>query len=94
MFGDAHVLEQAARGALRAQPRQDAELKTADDCALTVFRDHELDVRVAIDRLEGLEIGLRQWIFETLSRTAERIVRQHRNNDADIITARATNGDL
>ena len=49
---------------------------------------------VAIDRLEGLEIGLRQWIFETLSRTAERIVRQHRNNDADIITARATNGDL
>jgi hypothetical protein len=63
-------------------------------CALTVFRDHELDVRVAIDRLEGLEIGLRQWIFETLSRTAERIVRQHRNNDADIITARATNGDL
>ena len=31
--GDAHVLDQPARGALRAQARQNAELQAADDVA-------------------------------------------------------------
>ena len=46
-----------ARGALRAQPRQDAQLQAADDSALAVFGDHELDIRIALQRLECLEIG-------------------------------------
>ena len=33
-------------------------------------------------------------VLETLSAAAERIVRQHRNNHAGILAARATNGDL
>ncbi len=33
MRGDANVLDQAARGALRAQSRQDAELQAADNRA-------------------------------------------------------------
>ena len=91
--GDAHVLDQAARGALRAQSRQDAELQAADDCALAVFRDHELDVRIALDRLERLEIGWRQRILDPLARAAERIVRQHRHDGADVIAAGAADGD-
>src|SRR6266478_7872199 len=38
MGGDANILDQAARGALRAQPRQDAELQAADDGACTILR--------------------------------------------------------
>ena len=55
MAGDADILEQAARGALRTQPRQDAELQAADHGALAVLGDHELDVRVAVDPLERLK---------------------------------------
>ena len=39
--GDANVLDQAARGALRAQSRQDAELQAADHGAVTIFGDGE-----------------------------------------------------
>src|SRR5713226_5435645 len=56
MAGDANVLDQAARGALRAQSRQDAELQAADDGAVIVFRDHELDVLIAIDPFERPKI--------------------------------------
>src|SRR3979490_2599818 len=62
MSGDADVLDQAARGALRAQSRQDAQLQAADDSALAVLGDHELDVRIALQRLERPVIGLRQRI--------------------------------
>ena len=49
MSGDADILDQAARGALRTQPRQDAELQAADHRALAVLGDHELDIRIAVD---------------------------------------------
>ena len=51
--GDADILDQAARGALRAQPRQDAELQAADDGALAVLGDDELNVRVALRRVSN-----------------------------------------
>src|SRR6266480_6463680 len=44
MRGDANILDQAARGALRTQSRQDAELQAADNGAAFIFRDHELDM--------------------------------------------------
>src|SRR6476469_9422480 len=50
--GDAHVLDQAARGALRAQARHDAELQAADDFAVSVLGNHELEAFVAIDLFE------------------------------------------
>src|SRR5260370_39129313 len=87
--GDANVLDQRARGALRTQSRQDAELQAADDGPLAVHRDHELEVRIAVDRLERLEIAIRQRIFEPLPRAAERIVRQHFDDDADVVAAGA-----
>src|SRR5947208_258021 len=44
MAGDADVLDQAARGALRAQPRQNAELQAADDGALPVLGHNEENI--------------------------------------------------
>src|SRR5580698_4569498 len=64
--GDANILDQPTRGALRAQARQDAELQAPDYRALAVLRDHQLDVRIAVDFLERLEIGFRQRILEPL----------------------------
>ena len=46
MGGDANIFDQAARSALRTEPRQDAELQTADDSTIIVLRDHELDVLI------------------------------------------------
>src|ERR1700732_3017084 len=44
MAGDANVFDQAARGALRAQSGQNAELQAADHGAVGVLRYHELDM--------------------------------------------------
>src|SRR6478609_3965063 len=60
MGGDANVLDQAARGALRTQSRQDAELQATDDGALPVLRYHKVDIRIGLERLECPEIGRRQ----------------------------------
>src|SRR6202165_4501111 len=49
MRGDANVLDQAARGALRTQSRQDAELQAADDGAFTILREHELYIRIMVE---------------------------------------------
>src|SRR5258708_1865220 len=49
--GNAHIFDQAARGALRADPGQDTKLETADNRP-TLFRHHELNIRVAVDGLE------------------------------------------
>src|SRR5215218_1186417 len=93
-FANADILDQAARGALRAQARQDAELQAADHGALAVLGHDELDVRVAVDRLERREIALRQRILDPLTGTAERIVRQHGYDDADVLAAGTADGDL
>src|SRR5882757_2615228 len=74
--GDADVLDQAARGALRAYSGQDAELQAADDRP-ALFRDHELQIRIALDPLERLEIARRQRLFGPLARGPERVVGQH-----------------
>src|SRR5258708_31211695 len=42
--GDADVLDQPARSALRAQSRQNAELQATDDRALAVIGDDEQDI--------------------------------------------------
>ena len=52
MAGDANVLDQSARGALRTQPRQDAKLQATDHRAVTILRDHELNIGITLDRLE------------------------------------------
>ena len=44
-------------------------------------------------RLERPEIGRRQRILEPFARAAERIVRQHRHDGADIVAAGAPDGD-
>ena len=94
MAGNADILDQAARGALRAQPRQDAELQAANDDALPVLGDDELNIRVVCEPLERREVGLRQRVFDPLARPAERIVRQHGDDGADVLAAGAANGDL
>jgi hypothetical protein len=93
MAGDADILQQAARGALRTQSRQDAELQAADDRTLAVFGNHEPEIRIACDAFERIEIDLRQRIFEPFPRSAEPIIRQHGDNVADIVAAGATDGD-
>ena len=57
LTGDANILEQSARGALRAQAGQDAQLQATDHRALAVLGNHELDVRIARDTFECIEIG-------------------------------------
>ena len=47
VHGDANVLDQAARGSLRAQSRHDAELEAADDGAVLILGDHEPNARTA-----------------------------------------------
>jgi len=85
--------DEAARGALRTEPRQDAELQTANDSAVIVLRNHELDVLIAVDPFERPEIRRRQRVFEPFARAAERIVRQHPHNDIDVFTVGAPDGD-
>jgi hypothetical protein len=58
-----------------------------------MLRDYKLDIRIVFERLECPEVGLRQRVFEPFARTAERIVRQHRDNGADVAAARAADGD-
>src|ERR1700716_3368024 len=58
--GDANVLDQAARGALRAQSGQDAELQAADHATVVILRHHELDIRITFECLERPEIARRQ----------------------------------
>ena len=64
--GDANVLDQGTRGALRTEARQDAELQAADHGAVTLLSDHKMQIRIAIDRIERCEIALRQRILEPL----------------------------
>ena len=45
--------------------------------APSLLRDHELDIRIAVERLECPEIGRRQRILDPFAPAAERIVRQH-----------------
>src|SRR5580692_3792499 len=71
MGGDTDILDQPARGALRAQARQDAKLQTADDCAALALGDHEPDVRIGIEPIERLGIAGRQWIFDPFARAAQ-----------------------
>src|SRR5260370_36320022 len=89
MRGDANVLDQAARGALRTQSRQDAELQAADDGAFTILRDHELDIRIMVERFERPEIGRWQRLVEPFARAAKRIRRQHPDDDADVVATSA-----
>jgi hypothetical protein len=89
---DAHVLDQAARGALRAQARQDAELQAADD-APTLLRHHELDVRIAAQPFERIIIERVQRIFEPLAGTAEMIVGEHGDDRSDIVAAGGSNSN-
>ena len=56
-------------------------------------RDHELDVRIVVERLERPEIGRRQRVFDPFARAAERIVRQHADDDADVVAAGAADGN-
>src|SRR3981189_2135309 len=72
--GDADVLEQAARGALRTQSRQDAELQAAHHGAVPIFGDHELNIWVLFERVHRAEIGRGWGVFEPFARAAERIV--------------------
>ena len=51
--GDANILDQAARGALRAQPRQDAELQTADHRPALAFRHHQREIGIGAQILYG-----------------------------------------
>ena len=94
MAGDTDVFKQAARDALRTQPGQDAQLQAAYDSALAVLGDNELDVRIARDAFERVEIDLRQRIFDAFPRPAQRIVRQHGDDGTDVLAARATDGDI
>ena len=93
MRGDADVLDQAARGALRAQSRQDAELKAADDGTVTILRDHKPDMRIMVDRLERSEIARRQWLLDPFAAAAERIIRQHPDDGLDVAAAGAADRD-
>lgn len=72
---------------------QSCRLQAADHRAVTVLCDHELDIRIAVERVERPEIGWRQRILDPLARAAERIVRQHRHDDADVVAAGAPEGD-
>src|ERR1700754_5346433 len=89
--GDADVLDQAARRPLRAQPWQDAKLQAADDTA-RLLRDHQLDIGIALDPLEGVEIELRQRLLQPFARAAKMIVGEHCNDGDDIVAARTTDG--
>jgi hypothetical protein len=91
--GDTNILNQATRSALRAQSRYNAKLQASDDRTIAIFRDHKLDVGSSFERFECLKVSRRQRIFDPLASTAERIVREHRHNDADVVAACGSDGD-
>ena len=57
MRGNPNVLDQAARGALLAQARQNAELKAANDGPVTILCDHKLDTRIMVEHLKRPKIA-------------------------------------
>src|SRR5262245_7862013 len=81
--GHAHILDQAARSALRAQARQDAELQAADNIA-ALLRHDKLDIRIALHALERVVIELWQRLLEPLTRAAQMIVGKHGDDGGDI----------
>jgi hypothetical protein len=93
MRGDAHVLDQATRGALRAKPRQDAELQATDHRPALAFRHHQREVWIAFDLLKRGEIGGRQRRLQPLARAAQRVVGQHLHDGFDVVAAGAADGD-
>jgi hypothetical protein len=93
MRGDANVLDQAARSALRAQSPQDAELKAPDDGTVMILCDHKLDMRMVVNRLERLEIARRQWLLDPFAAAAERIVRQHPHDGRHVFASGTADGD-
>src|ERR1700751_5231603 len=58
--GAAHILDQSARGAWRAQAGQEAELEAADPPARLVLGDDQREATVALDLLERGKIAIRQ----------------------------------
>src|SRR5260370_19956391 len=70
MAGDANVLDQGARGALRTQSRQTAKLQ-ATDHRTALLGNHELDVWIPLDRLECPELGRRQRGLDPFAAAAE-----------------------
>jgi hypothetical protein len=51
-----------------------------------------LDILIAVDAFERLEIRRRQRIFEPFATAAKRIVRQHRHNGADVVATGTPDG--
>ncbi|MCP1992113.1 hypothetical protein J2R79_007003 [Bradyrhizobium sp. USDA 4539] len=68
-------------------------MQTADDDAVPVDGDDELQIGIALDPREGLVIALRQRILDPLARTAERIVRKHADDGGDVFAASAADRD-
>jgi hypothetical protein len=91
MPGYSNILDQGARGALRTQSWQYAKLQASDNRA-AFLGDDELDVRVSLDRLEAAEIRWRQRFFNPFAPAAEGIVRQHADDNTDIVATGAPNG--
>ncbi len=63
MSGDTHIFNQAAAGAVGAQPRQNAQLKAADHLAYRILRNYETQVWIALDQFERTEIARRQRVL-------------------------------
>ena len=80
---DADILDQAARGALRAQARQDAELQAADDAARasSATMSWMFGSRSAARRRRNRR---RQRLLEPLAGAAEMIVGEHRHDGSDV----------
>lgn len=83
-----NILDERSRSALRAQARQDAELQASDRAAVAAFCNHQPDIWVMREFIEGLVIRLRQWVLDTLAATAERIIGQHYHDRDDVLAAR------
>jgi len=60
--------------------------------ALTVLGDHKLDMGSLFERFERPEIGRRQRLLDPFAGAAERIVRQHPHDRADVVTTGAPDG--
>ena len=91
--GDADILDQAARGALRAQARHNAELEAADHPPRIVLGDDQREVAITLDLVERGKIAIRQRLFEPLARAAKMVIGQHRDDSRDVVATCAADGN-
>ena len=89
---DPYRLNLCSRHTETREARDDRQLQAADHSTV-LFGDENLVAGLSLDRGEGRSIGLRQWLFETLSSGTQGIGREQPNDRRQVSFGGRSNFD-